>query len=132
MPELPALMVSHAALLVAVQPQPATAVTVMVPLPALAAGLAEVGVMVEVQGTPACVTVNVRPPAVSVPVRGAVLVFAAMVYATEPLPLPDAPELIVIHAALLVAVHAQPAGAVTFVEPLPPPAPTDWLPGEIE
>jgi hypothetical protein len=76
-PLVPALTVSHAALLVAVQPQPATAVTVTVPLPADESGFAEVGAMVAAHGTPAWVTVKVRPPTVSVPVRGLVVVFAA-------------------------------------------------------
>jgi hypothetical protein len=39
---------------------------------------------------------------------------------TEPLPLPVAPALIVIQAALLVEVHAHPVGAVTATVPLPP------------
>ena len=43
-------------------------------------------------------------------------------YATVPLLVPAAPEVIVIQAALLVAVHAQPAVALTGIEPLPPAA----------
>jgi hypothetical protein len=39
---------------------------------------------------------------------------------TEPLPVPVAPALTVIHATLLVAVHAQPVAAVTVTVPLPP------------
>jgi len=42
-----------------------------------------------------------------------------------PLPLPLAPAVTVIHAALLTAVHAQPAPAVTAVLPVPPVATTD-------
>ena len=53
---------------------------------------------------PACETVNARPAMVSVPVRGAAL-FAAALNATVPLPVPLAPAVIVIHDALLVAVH---------------------------
>ena len=34
---------------------------------------------------------------------------------TVPLPVPDAPEVMVIHATLLVAVHGQPAPAVTVI-----------------
>ena len=45
---------------------------------------------------------------VKVPVRGDVTVFAAMEKATVPLPLPLAPDVIVIQAALLVAVQLQP------------------------
>ena len=52
---------------------------------------------------------------------------------TEPLPAPLAPEVMVSHAALLDAVHAQPAPAVTeTADPLPPAAPIDWLVGAIE
>jgi hypothetical protein len=38
------------------------------------------------------------------------------------LPLPEAPEMTVIHVALLTAVHPQPAEAVTGTVPLPPAA----------
>ena len=38
----------------------------------------------------------------------------------EPLPVPDPPELIVSQGALLVAVHPQPAPAVTVIEDGPP------------
>jgi hypothetical protein len=109
--------VSHAALLEAVQPQPPTAVTVTVPPPADASTFADAGAIVELHGTPACVTLKVWPPTVSVPVRGVVVVFAATLYPAEPLPLPDAPEVIVIHPALLVEVHAQPVAAVTVIVP---------------
>jgi hypothetical protein len=39
---------------------------------------------------------------------------------TEPLPLPVAPALIVIHATLLVAVQGQSVAALTVTVPLPP------------
>ena len=74
---------------------------------------------------------NVFPAIVSVPVRDEVEVFAAAPKVTEPLPEPDAPALIVNHAALLTAVHAQPAGAVTATLPLPPVDATLWEVGEI-
>ena len=38
---------------------------------------------------------------------------------TEPLPLPVAPALIVIHGSLLVAVHPHPVAAVTATVPVP-------------
>jgi hypothetical protein len=38
----------------------------------------------------------------------------------------------VIHEALLAAVHAQPEAEVTLTEPLPPPAPGVLLAGEME
>jgi hypothetical protein len=42
-----------------------------------------------------------------------------MVKPTDPLPAPDAPDVIVSHEALLVAVHAQPVPLVTFTVPVP-------------
>jgi hypothetical protein len=51
---------------------------------------------------------------------------------TAPPPEPLAPELIVIHAALLVAVHAHPVVVVTLTLPAPPEAAKLWLVGLIE
>ena len=77
-PLAPAPIVIHASLLVAVQLQPAPAVTVIEPLAASDDGrLFEVGEIVSVHETPACVTVNVCPPMVIVPLRELVPVFAA-------------------------------------------------------
>jgi hypothetical protein len=56
----------------------------------------------------ACVTVNARPPIVSVPVRDAP-VLVPTVNPTEPLPVPLKPDVTVIQAALLAAVHRHPA-----------------------
>ena len=81
--------------------------------------------------TPACVTVNVLPATVNVAVRVAVVVFAAALNATGPVPLPLAPEVTVSHAALLVAVQPHPVGAVTVTEPAPPAAVSAWLVAEI-
>jgi hypothetical protein len=66
--------------------------------------------------------VKVAPPIVNVPLRAVVAAFAATVYETDPFPVPLAPALIVIHASLLVAVHAQPVATVTLTVPDPPPA----------
>ena len=87
--------------------------------------------MVMSHEVPVWVTVNVLPAIVSVPVRDDVDVFAAALKLTEPLPEPDAPAVIVNHAALLTAVHAQPDGAVTATVPLPPFDVTLWDVGEI-
>src|SRR5579863_9042506 len=65
------------------------------------------------------VTVKVWPAIVTVPVRGPPE-FAPALTTTAPLPAADPPEVTVIHAALLLAVHAQPAGAVTTALALPP------------
>ena len=80
-------------------------------------------------GVPACVTVNVLLPIVTVPVREAGSVFAATVNVA--VPDPDPAEVVVIHVALLTAVHVQPAAAVTVVVTVAPPAATDWLVGAI-
>jgi hypothetical protein len=75
--------------------------------------------------------VNVCPPIVSVAVRAAPL-FADTLNAMTPLPLPDAPCVTVIQAALLTAVHEHPAAVVSDTVPLPCPGPTLRLVGEIE
>jgi len=77
LPEAPAVTVIQASLLTAVQLQPVPAVTVTVPVVAAEVGFNDVGEIVNVQGTPACVTVKVWPPIVMVPVRELVLALAA-------------------------------------------------------
>jgi hypothetical protein len=61
----------------------------------------------------------VLPATVSVPVRGEADVFAAMLNATVPLPLPLPPEVIVNHEAVLVAIQLQPPVVVTMALPDP-------------
>jgi hypothetical protein len=114
LPDAPAVTVSQVLLLTAVQLQPAPAVTVTVPVVAAAdVRFDDVGEMVNVHGAPACVSVNVWPAMVRVPVRDVVLVLAATLYPTVPLALPLAPEVIVIQLALLTAVHVHPVPALT-------------------
>ncbi len=79
-----------------------------------------------------CVTVNVCPAMVIVPVSWLVVVLAATVKATVPFPVPLLPEVIVIQLALLVAVQLQPLEVVTPTLPVPPVEPNDWPVGEIE
>ena len=55
----------------------------------------------------ACVMVTVCPAMVRVPVRGAPVVLAATEKFVEPRPDIDAPLVMVIQLALLVAVHGQ-------------------------
>jgi hypothetical protein len=55
-----------------------------------------------------------------------------MLKTTEPLPLPLAPDVIVIHVALLAAVQAQPVPAVTATVRDPPPLPMETLVGLTE
>jgi hypothetical protein len=70
---------------------------------------------------PVCVSVNVWPAMVSVSVR-APPAFGSTRNPTDALPLPLAPVVIEIHAALLTAVHAHPAGADTATDPPEPPS----------
>jgi hypothetical protein len=78
LPLAPAVTVSHASLLTAVQLQPVPAVTVTEPVVAAdVLKFDDVGAMVKVHGAPACVTVKVCPAIVMVPVRDDVLVLAA-------------------------------------------------------
>ena len=74
---------------------------------------------------------NVWPPIVRVADR-AVPLLAPVVQLTVPLPLPLAPEVMVSQGALLVAVHAQPAAAVTATLPVAPEAGALALVGAIE
>jgi hypothetical protein len=132
LPEPPLPIVIQETLLVAVQAQPLAAVTDTVALSPAAGEFQLTGEMEKVQGTPAWVTVKVWPATVSVPVRDDVEVLAATVNATEPLPLPDAPLVTVIHAALLLAVQAQPLVVVTAIVELSPAAGEFQLAGAIE
>ena len=125
-PVAPAVTVIHVALLTAVQEQPVVAVTVADPLSPAAGTDWLVGEIENAHDVEFCVTVNVWPPIVSVPVRGLTVTLEAALKLTEPFPLPVAPFVTVSQvASLLTAVHAQPTGAVTLVEPGPPPATTD-------
>lgn len=74
-------------------------------------------------------TVNVCPPAVTVPVRGVVVVFAATLNVT--VPLPDPAPVTVIQAAVLAALQGHPAAVVIANEPLPPEAGIDCDIGEM-
>ena len=82
--------------------------------------------------TPRCVTVNVCPPTVSVPVRSPPR-FSAASNVTVPFPVPEAPFVIVSQGALALAVHVHVAAdAVTVIDPEPPSLLTSCLFGEIE
>ena len=58
-------------------------------------------------------TVNACPAMVMVPVRGVVLLFASTWKPTVPLPIPDAPEVTVIHWSDVAATQTHPLVAVT-------------------
>jgi hypothetical protein len=123
-PLAPAVTVIHPTLLTAVHAQPATAVIVVDAVAPLGETDCDAGEIVGAQGAAPSLTVNVLPPIVSVPLR-AVDAFAAALNATDPLPLPDAPDVTVNQVSLLVAVQAQPVAAVTATVPVPPVAVTD-------
>jgi hypothetical protein len=75
--------------------------------------------------------VKVLPATVIVPERELVLVLLETEYPTPPLPEPLAPEVILIHDALLVAVQPQPLPALTPTLPVPPAAAKEALVGVI-
>ncbi len=133
LPLAPLVTVSQDVLLLtAVHEHPVSVVTDVEPVPPPATTDWLAGEIAYVHGVPACVTVNVWPATVSVPLRGVVLGLAAALNATVPFPLPLAPLVTVSQDVLLLTpVHEHPAAVVTLVEPVPPPATTDWLAGEI-
>jgi hypothetical protein len=75
--------------------------------------------------------VNVCPAIDSVPTLGDVCVFAETLYGTLPFPDPPVAPVSAIHDALVSALQAHDAPAVTLTLPLPAPCPTDAEPGEI-
>ena len=84
------------------------------------------------QGAAACVTDNVCPAIVSEPLRWVPLGLAVALKPTVPPPFPLAPLVTVSQEVLLLTpVHAQPVGAVTVVDPVPPADAIDWLAGLI-
>jgi hypothetical protein len=123
-PLAPAVMVSQVAPVTVIQLHPVPAATLTLPVPPDAGKVCETGERVIVQLAPACATVKACPPIVIVPERLVVVVLAAALKLTVPLPEPLAPAVTVSQLALLVAVHAQPVPAVTFVLPVPPVAAT--------
>lgn len=78
------------------------------------------------------VTVNGWPAMVMVPDRLLPLEFDPTLNSTVPLPVPAAPDVMVIQVVVVVAVHAQPVLAVTATELGPPAAAMDVLVGLIE
>lgn len=74
-------------------------------------------------------TVAVWPFTVIVADRLLVRAFAAALRTTVPAPAPPAPEVIVSHDALLVALHVQLAAVLTARFSIPPAGGTDWVVG---
>jgi hypothetical protein len=127
----PTVTVTQPAPLVAVQAQPDIVVTATLPVPPAAAMACVDGEMLNVQLAPDCVTVKVWPEIVNVVLRAAVVVFAAAVKVTVPLPVSLDPAVTVTQLAPLVAVHAQPVVVVTATLPVPPAAPNACDDGEM-
>jgi hypothetical protein len=113
------LTVAQLAPLVALQGQPAPAVTVTLVEPPPPGSFTEVGLTLT-EHAASCVTVKVEPATVRVPVRGDAAVFAVAVTVALPPPVPEAPDVIDNHGALLVAVQAQDVCVVTVVLAEPP------------
>jgi hypothetical protein len=122
-PLAPAVTVIHELLLVAVQLQPPGAVTATLVLSPAVANAFDVGEIVSLHETPACVTVKVTPAIVSVPVLAAVDVLAATEKVTVPDAVPEAPAVTVIQDDALDADQAQPGAAVTIALNEPPADP---------
>jgi hypothetical protein len=129
LPVAPDVTEIHPALLVDVHMHPAAVVTLTEgPAPPPAATDAFTGLMAYEQFA-AWVRVKVFPAMVTVPERAGPELAVTFVL-TEPLPLPVDPDVTVIHPALLVAVHAQPAAAVTVTAgAVEVPAPTEAVAG---
>lgn len=130
LPLPPLVIVIHDAWLAAVHAQPASAVTVTVPVPPDDGTDSVCGAAENVQPWP-WLTVIVCPATISVPERAGPLVPATLAV-TVPLPLPLAPLAMVIHGTWLAAVQAQPASVVTVTLPLPPADATDSVCGATE
>jgi hypothetical protein len=118
-PLAPAVTLIHESLLDAVHVQVLLVDTAIDPLPAGDSTLRVFGEIEYEHTSAACVTVNVWPAIVSVPDREPPT-FGRTRYATRPSPVPDAPDVTVIHEALLVAVHAHVFVVLTSTEPVPP------------
>ena len=110
------------------------AATLTVPLPPVASKAWLSGEIEKVHGggggAAGCVTVTPTPAIESEPLRSAPPLAAAE-KVVVPEPVPDAPPVIVIHAAPLDAVHVQvDADAETAKLPVPPPVATDCDEGD--
>jgi hypothetical protein len=106
-------------------------VTVVEPVLAEAGTDDEVDPRLKVQAA-VCVTVTVLPATLRVPVRLDGAVLAAMENAVVPFPEPDEPLVIVSHAALELAVHAQPLPAVIETDEVPAVAAAGTIVGDTD
>jgi hypothetical protein len=128
----PEVMVIHEAVVLAVQEQSGPdAVTRTDRVSAASESVMFNRLSWNVQVVP-CVTVNVCPAIVTVPVL-AFVGLAATAKVTVPFPFPITPDVTVIHESLLTTFHVQPLAAATLtVGPTPPAALTLNVFGVIE
>jgi len=125
LPVLPFVTVSQLALLPAVHVQPLPAVTPIDPTLAVAASVSVVLDNAKLHDVPACVTVAIWPPTVTVAVRELAPVFTVVEKETVPLPEPELPLVIVSQLAVLAAFQAQVEPVVTATAPALAPEPSD-------
>jgi hypothetical protein len=130
-PDAPLVTAIHGAFEVAIHAHPAPDDTVTVPLPPPDWKSSDGGAMANVQGAGPCAIVKVCPAIVAVPVLAAPP-FCATARRTGPVPLPEAPDSIVIQGAWLAETHAHEAPAVTVTIDVPPAADIASLAGAIE
>jgi hypothetical protein len=130
-PLAPVRTVIHEALEVAVQAQPDGRLTSTLPSAPAAAMFCVAGVSVASHVAPACVMTNGWPATVSVVDRELLLVFAATLNPTLPLPVPDVGVLNVTHEALFWTFQKQARPAVTVIVPVPALADSEALAGEM-
>lgn len=130
----PLAIVIQLSLLTADHAQALVVVTVTLPDPPSADIVCAVGATVYVHGVDAAasVTVTVRPATVTVPDRGDVVRFWAMLSETLPLPVPVAPVATAIQPTLLVAVQVQALPDVTLIVAVPPVSDSEIAVGETE
>jgi hypothetical protein len=121
-PAVPDTTVIQGTFELVVHAQSVAAVTPTVAVPPAASAATCSGAIAYVH-PPSCLIENVRPAAVTVPVRSGP-VFAATVRLTVPFPEPAAPLPTAIHGALLVAVQAHPPVVCTSKVRVPPAAGT--------
>ena len=132
MPLAPDVTAIHDSLLTAVHVHALLFVVTLVdPVPGDAFTFTVFGEIEYEQLSAACVTVNVWPAIVSVPDREEPI-FGSTTYDTLPSPVPDPPEAMVIHPALLAAVQLHAVVVDTFTVPVPPSTGTLSSRGEIE
>ena len=130
-PDPPVSTVIHDTPDTAVQVQPVATLTSTLASSPDAAAFWVAGVRVALQAAPACVMTNGWPATVSVVDRELAVVFAATLYPMVPLPVPDVGVLNVTHVAVFCVFQKQPRPDVTLIVPLPAPAVSDALDGEM-